>query len=91
MVTDLRAASAQGNVSMSPTISAAAGHPLTLDGDGDDDDDDDDDGDAGCWQMIIVAADEKEEKITFTISVMMHRCGWRKDTLFSNEIFTHRP
>ena len=72
MVTDLRAASAQGNVSMSPTISAAAGHPLTLDGDGDDDDDGDDgDGDAGCWQMIIVAADEKEEKITFTISVIM--------------------
>ena len=52
---------------MSPTISAAAGHPLTLDGDGDDDDD----GDAGCWQMIIIAADEKEEKITFVILVIM--------------------
>ena len=72
MVTDLRAASAQGNVSMSPTISAAAGHPLTLDGDGDDDDDgNDNDGDTGCWQIIIVAADEKEEKITFVILVIM--------------------
>ena len=68
MVTDLRAASAQGNVSMSPTISAAAGHPLTLDGDGDDDGDDGDDDDDLYIMVkcVCVCLSRKSDQICLT-------------------------